>query len=323
MTAEITIAIAPGWRRFMPEGRKSYLGFVEHDEPSFKPPAFVNVLAGYLGWDILQALNVVEFVPGRDVATVRLTRAYGHGSVELLMAASDCGAYSSPGGSPVQRVALNVSFDDPGDWHDPASEALVAGTMRALDDAILKLTTYERIWQRTTGYWRCGAALYQCPDAPDAEPQVVPPPQSLARIGGEAVHVTDPTIAITEHDAVEGGVLGMRWQSTLRVVNGMGRDYCVKLMIHDQHDIPVPARAGSSFADYHGNLSILSQLDQPRYSDTTYTVNFFLPYDAFAPMPGQTRLYRGRAIVLQGQRSQAELAFVSQSVPVEFYKTDA
>jgi hypothetical protein len=160
----------------MPDRRKSYVGIIEHDELSFKPQQFTSFLAGHLGWEIRQPLKI-DFPAGRELAIIRLTRAYGgQGSVALTMTASDSGTYTPRAGKPVQRVALGVIFDDPSDWHDPASENLVAGAMRDLDEAIRKLTTYERIWQRTTGYWRCGTALYQAPDAPTCEPAVAPPP---------------------------------------------------------------------------------------------------------------------------------------------------
>jgi hypothetical protein len=157
----------------MPERRKSYVGFIEHDEPSFRPQQFANFLAGYLGWPILQPLKV-NSVAGRELAIIKLTKAYGQGSVELMITASDSG--TPPGGGPVQRVALGVIFDDAADWRNPASEQLVALTMRQMDEAIQKFTTYERIWQRTTGYWRCGTALYQAPDSPTTTEPHTPPP---------------------------------------------------------------------------------------------------------------------------------------------------
>jgi len=305
----------------MPDRRKSYVGFIEHDELSFRPQQFTNFLTGYLGWQILQPLKV-DFPAGHEEAIIKLTRAYGQGSVELMMTASDSGTYTPRGGKPVQRVALCVIFDDPADWHDPASENLVARTMRELDEAIWKLTTYERIWQRTTGYWRCGTALYQAPDASTSEPAVVPPPPSPPPIQSSGAFAADPALAITAHNAVEGGALGMKWQSTFRVVNGMGHDFCVKLVILDQNEIPVRARDGSPCADHRRNLCMFAQLERPPYPDATYTVNFFLPYDAFAPVPQETRLYRGRAYILKGQLSQAELSVLAQSASVEFSKTD-
>ena len=146
----------------MPEPRKSYVGFIEHDELSFKPRAFVNFLAGYLGWGVAEALDV-QFVQDHEFAAIKLSRAYGQPSLDLLLTASDSGTYPGYGGRLFQRVALSVTFDDPNNWHDAASEQLVARTMRELDEAIEKLTTYQRIWRWTTGYWRCGVVLYECP----------------------------------------------------------------------------------------------------------------------------------------------------------------
>jgi hypothetical protein len=217
----------------MPDRRKSYVGFIEHDELSFRPQQFTNFLTGHLGWQILQPLKV-DFPAGRELAIIRLTRAYGgQGSVELMMTASDGGTYTPGGGKPVQRVALGVIFDDPSDWHDPASENLVARTMRDLDEAIRKLTTYERIWQRTTGYWRCGTALYQAPDAPTSEPAAPPPsPPPIQSSGAVAAQATTRLYegkrvewrAPHDRGAICRGVIigryGVRW--TVRQIDGSG-----------------------------------------------------------------------------------------------------
>jgi hypothetical protein len=167
----------------MPDRQKSYVGVIEHDELSFKPRAFASFLAGHSGWQISQALDV-QFPKGRETATVKLTKTYGQGSAELQITASDSGTYSGRGGGLVQRVTLSATFDDPMDWQARASEELVAGTMRQMDEAILKLTTYDRIWQRTAGYWRCGSALYQCPDTPHAESGAASPQSSPPRPEG-------------------------------------------------------------------------------------------------------------------------------------------
>jgi len=242
----------------MPDPRKSYVGLIEDEYRSLKPRAFVGMLAGYSRWAISQALDV-QFSQDGEFATIKLTRAYGQGSVVVLITASD--SYVHAGRSVQRVVALTVTFDDPNDWHDSASEELVARTMKEFDEAIAKLTSIEGIWRRETGYWRCGARLYQCPDSPSAEPEVVPPPLSPPRIESGAAYVADVGIANTEHNAVEGGVAGMRWQSTFRVVNGLGGHFCAKLIILEPNGFAVKARESDNFADYHGNISIFCQLD--------------------------------------------------------------
>jgi hypothetical protein len=153
----------------MPDREKTYIGIIEHDEASFKPRAFVNYLAGYLGWQIVQAIKVDT--TGRESATMKLAKSYGAQSVELTITARDVGTSQQSSAKPVLRVELTAAFDDAADWHDRLSEELVARTMKEMDEAIWKLTTYKNIWRRKTGYWRNGALRYQCPDAPGAEPE--------------------------------------------------------------------------------------------------------------------------------------------------------